>query len=357
MRTYFHTFQSQDGDTVKAFDKICEVQSDKATVEITSRFDGKIVHLHHTVGSIVKVGSALLDIATTSVVAATTATESKTTLHNAHAQSIDVNAVLSTDKVLTTPSVRKIAKENNVNLAIVPGTGPKGRILKEDILKFIKNRINVEAPVGNFLRPQETTEAPAAATLPITTVASVPIAVAAEDVRVPIRGVQRLMVKSMSAANQVKHLTLGEEVSFDKMRVLRQQLKGPLGKQGIKLSYMPLIIKATSLALAEYPMLNATVNAEVTEMIHHANHNIGVAMDTPKGLIVPVIKSVQNKSIADIARELNSLQEIAAKGAITEAHLSGGTFSISNIGASSMIAFLFSMFHKCNVDGGGVLCC
>ncbi len=107
----------------------------------------------------------------------------------------------------------------------------------------------------------------------------------------------------------MKHLTYCEEIQFNKFKVLRENLKGALQKQhGLKLSYMPLLIKATSLALVKFPMLNATVNSDVTEMIYHGQHNIGVAMDTPKGLIVPVIKGVQNKSIVDIAIELNQLQ-------------------------------------------------
>jgi len=99
------------------------------------------------------------------------------------------------------------------------------------------------------------------------------------------------------------------------------------------MSYMPIIIKACSLALKQYPQLNATVNAEATELTIHANHNIGIAMDTPKGLIVPVVKGVQDMSIIDIAAELNKLQEAAAKGTLTEAQLQGGTFSLSNIGS------------------------
>lgn len=109
----------------------------------------------------------------------------------------------------------------------------------------------------------------------------------------------------------MKHLTYCEEIQFNKFKLLRENLKGALQKQhGIKLSYMPLLIKATSLALVKFPMLNATVTSDVTEMIYHGQHNIGVAMDTPKGLIVPVIKGVQSKSVVDIAIELSQLQVI-----------------------------------------------
>lgn len=229
-------------------------------------------------------------------------------------------------KVLTTPSVRKIAKENKLDLSQVRGTGPKGRILKEDVLRFLKGE---SAPVAAKAASPAAPSAPVSAPVTVT---------AAADTVIPIRGVQRLMVKSMNAANAVQHLTLGEEVCFDKLRSLRAQLKPLLHKQhGVKLSYLPLVIKATSLALSQYPQLNASVNAEVTQIVQHASHNIGVAMDTPRGLLVPVIKNVQDKSIAQIAKELNELQEAATKGTITEAQLSGGTFSLSNIGECSCV--------------------
>lgn len=224
------------------------------------------------------------------------------------------------DKVLTTPAVRKIAKENNVNLSLVPGTGPKNRILKEDILNFVKDPSAAKSAAQSDSSSLSSSSSSSA--------------VAAEDTRVPIRGVQRLMVKSMTASLAVPHLTYCEEIAFDAMKSLREELKHVFAKQhDVKLSYMPLLLKATSLALKQFPNLNATVNVDCTEMIYHANHNIGVAMDTPKGLIVPVVKAIQNKSILEIAQELQSLQKMANNGTLTEAHLSGGTFSLSNIGS------------------------
>ncbi len=107
---------------------------------------------------------------------------------------------------------------------------------------------------------------------------------------------------------QVPHLTLGEEVIFDNLKRLRTELRPSFEQKGLKLSYMPLIIKATSMSLLQFPMLNASLNVDATELTYHASHNIGVAMDTPKGLIVPVIKNVQDKSITEIAKELADLQ-------------------------------------------------
>lgn len=166
----------------------------------------------------------------------------------------------------------------------------------------------------------------------------------------------------------MQHLTLGEEIVFDKMIALKKDLSTLLKSQNsgnAKISYLPLLIKAASLSLKRHPALNATVNKEATEMVLHHNHNIGVAMDTPKGLIVPVIERVQDKSIFEIASDLAKLQVFqmnssvltnllrefichisylssqadAISGNISEKQLRGGTFSLSNIGKLQFIFF------------------
>lgn len=322
----------KDGDKVKSFDRLCEVQSDKATVEITSRFDGIIAKIHHAEGAIVKVGEALVDIETNSSPSEKSVTNPKQSKDGGlatgnhakanHADHVPVTINNGNGKVFATPAVRKLAKENKIDLAVVTGTGPKHRVTKEDVLLFIQRGGKAASPVSVSEVRNE------AKHLSATNVSNI------EDQRVPIRGVQRLMVKSMNAAAQVQHLTYCEEIQFNKFKALRDNLKGSLQKHhGLKLSYMPLLIKATSLALTKFPMLNATVNADVTEMIYHGQHNIGVAMDTPKGLIVPVIKGVQQKSVIEVASELSLLQDAASKGTLTEAQLSGGTFTLSNIGS------------------------
>ena len=335
----------KEGDSIKSFDRICEVQSDKATVEITSRYDGKVAAIHHAEGSIVKVGSVLVDIHTaeTAQVKLANLGETQTPLlGTATAEPAVVpfsrDSRIAGDRAQATPAVRKIAKENGIDLNQVAGSGPRGRILKEDVMRLTSRRegsfsgVPVTAHESSQPQPQATAQA------------AVPARkvhhhhhhhqqALGEDIHVPIRGVQRLMVKSMIAALQVQHLTYCEEVVLDKMVVLRKDLK-EIGKaRNVKISYMPIMIKAASVALQQFPMLNATVSADVSETVHHAHHNIGVAMDTPRGLIVPVIKHVQSKSIFDIAAELASLQDMAKAGTITESHLQGGTFTLSNIGS------------------------
>jgi 2-oxoisovalerate dehydrogenase E2 component (dihydrolipoyl transacylase) len=332
----------KEGDKIKAFDRICEVQSDKATVEITSRYDGTVAKVHHKEGDIVNVGSALVDILTSGNVDApkpkieTTPTKAAASVVSAASASPPKTASITNDlshndKVKATPAVRKIAKENDIDLRTVLATGPAGRVLKEDILHHISGAANPRAghdqsqSFGASHSESTHTSKP--------TVKYVPHNILQEDRVVPIRGVARLMVKSMQAAQQVQHLTLMEEVVMDNMVTMRSDLKKLAESRGLKLSYMPFIIKAASLALEQYPMLNSTVNSEVTEVVYHASHNIGVAMDTPTGLVVPVIKNVQNKSIFDIAEEMSTLIEKGMTGKLGEADLTGGTFSLTNIGS------------------------
>lgn len=315
----------KEGDIVKSFDRICEVQSDKATVEITSRYNGKIFKVYHKEGDIVKVGKPLVEIevqeaATSIPLLSSKAKEQPIETHSKgnddvivkHSHSYD----FKNDKIMTTPAVRKLARENNIDLSTLNGSGPKGRILKEDLMRLTSKPFTYDKPT---IKTPEFT--------PDVKVSSL------TDTKVAIRGIQRLMVKSMEAANNVKHLTLGEEIVLDALVQIRKQLKPHAEKVGIRLSYLPFIIKATSLALLKYPRLNATVNADCTETIYHHRHNIGIAMDSPKGLLVPVLNDVQSKSIFEIAADLVRLQDLVSTGKITENYLQGGTFTLSNIGS------------------------
>lgn len=120
---------------------------------------------------------------------------------------------------------------------------------------------------------------------------------------------------------------------MDALIQLREQLKPAAEAQGLRLSYLPIIVKATSLALSKFPILNSSLSSDETELIYHADHNIGVAMDTPRGLLVPNVKAVQHKSIFEIAAEINALQAAGKKSGFSEAQLTGGTFTLSNIGS------------------------
>jgi len=324
----------KEGDVVKSFDKICEVQSDKATVEITSRYDGSILKLHHQVGDIMKVGHPIVDISNDSIVLdkldnqnkadspkpSNSNTNASYTTNNSNSNSTKFD---SNSTILTTPAVRKIAKENNIDLSKLQGTGPKGRITKEDVLSTISNGFVSSNQTMGYRTP----------TLENKSIPSPVISNSPNKGTVPIKGIQRMMYKSMTSSKQIPHLTLTDEIQMDNLIKARSELKSWTESKGIKLTYLPFFIKAASLALHKYPVVNSSISADEESIIYHENHNIGIAMDTPKGLLVPVIKSVQNKSVASIALELNQLQAIAAQGKLSEIHLSDVTFTLSNIGS------------------------
>ncbi len=317
------------GDDISQFDRVCEVQSDKATVEITSRYDGKVIKLNGEVGDMLAVGSSLLELEVEGKgehVEVSTATEEDAQLTVPHAEPSRMSgghgarsSGQTTGKVLTTPAVRKLAKENGIDLEEVQGTGAKGRVLKEDVLKLLGREV--------LSRPSQTEPE----VIPVFTEIARPKAAA--DRTEPIRGYSRLMVQSMNRSLTIPHFGYNDTMEIDGLADLRASLKPMAESAGIKLSYMPFMIKAASLAMLKYPVINSSLNPDQTEITYHASHNIGVAMDTDRGLVVPNIKDCQHKTIFEIAQDLNRLIEAGKSGGIATADLEGTTFSLSNIGA------------------------
>jgi 2-oxoisovalerate dehydrogenase E2 component (dihydrolipoyl transacylase) len=306
------------GDKIAQFDKVCEVQSDKATVEITSRYDGVVVTLEHEVGGMAKVGENLVVIDSEEVVEQTDEVKAPVTQPaDAPAPTASATAPAAAraagGKVLTSPAVRRIARENGLDLGLVTATGPGGRTLKADVLAHLAGGA-------------------AAASTPQPHAAAAPIAIG-EDVEVEIKGLQRIMVKSMTQAAKVPHFLYCDEVELDNLIQVRTMLKPQAEKSGVKLSYFPFIIKAASQALKTYPQLNAHANEDCSTVVHKAAHNIGFAMDTPRGLMVPNIKNVQSLSVLEIAFEIQRLIELGMDAKLGREDLSGGTFTLSNIGA------------------------
>ncbi|XP_049865929.1 lipoamide acyltransferase component of branched-chain alpha-keto acid dehydrogenase complex, mitochondrial [Pectinophora gossypiella] len=310
------------GDKVQQFDNICEVQSDKAAVTITSRYDGVVTKLYHDVNKTALVGQPLVDIETDGD------DEGSSSESDKEEQSKEVpkstNDTTSRVKILTTPSVRRIAAQYKVDLSTVKATGKNGRVMKEDLL----SHLNITSEKSNEIPDITTVQA---VSIPVTQ-AQAKIEVLFEDKVVPISGFTRAMVKSMTEAMKIPHFVFSDEYDVTKLVESREILKTMAQERGVKLTYMPLIIKAASLSLAAHPTLNSSLDSACENIIYKASHNIGVAMDTPNGLVVPVIKNVQNKTILEIARDLNSLQEKGSKGQLGLNDLTGGTFTISNIG-------------------------
>ncbi|CAL1280447.1 unnamed protein product [Larinioides sclopetarius] len=315
----------KEGDKVNQFDSICEVQSDKASVTITSRFDGHIKKLYYEVDDTAKVGLPLVDIELFEEDSSSSDEQVDQVQDQlaAPAGGAQSEFFKLADKVLTTPAVRKIAAENNIKLIEVLGTGKDGRILKEDVYAYLEKRKLKEVEGITTLPPVESPKMPA---LDIT----VPVG---KDRTEPIKGYKKAMVKTMTKSLSIPCFSYCDEIDLTNLVQMKEKFKSIAEEKGIKISFMPFFIKAASLALMEYPIINASVDEKCENLFYKSSHNIGIAMDTPQGLLVPNIKNVQNLSILQVASELNRLHDLGRKGSLNANDLSGGTFSLSNIGA------------------------
>jgi len=141
------------------------------------------------------------------------------------------------------------------------------------------------------------------------------------------------MIKSMNESRSIPHFGYRDEIDVTELTNFRNLFRKEAETRGFKFSYLPLFIKAASLALSKFPILNSSLCNDQTEIMYHIDHNIGIAMDTPRGLLVPSIKQCQNKSIFEIAQELTALQQLGAADKLGEEHLKGTTFTLSNIGS------------------------
>lgn len=223
--------------------------------------------------------------------------------------------------------MRGLLKELNVNILDVQGTGKDGRVLKEDVQKFAAMRDHGTAVKQQSSKTSSTSTAPrptAGVDTPQT-----------EDV-VSLTPIQSQMFKTMTKSLSIPQFLFTDELNVSTLSTLRKKLANDRNNPQ-KVTYLPFIIKAVSLALEQYPVLNARIEIsdELTakpKLIYRTNHNIGIAMDTPQGLIVPNIKNVGARSILDIASEVTRLSKLGQEGKLTPADLSGGTITVSNIG-------------------------
>ncbi|EDV23485.1 uncharacterized protein TRIADDRAFT_28052, partial [Trichoplax adhaerens] len=298
------------GDPVAQFDNVCEVQSDKASVTITSRYDGIVTKLYYEVDDIANVGTPLIDIELND-----DAADSEGIQSTPEQQDSTPKEATQSRKVLATPAVRKIAMENKIDLAKVPATGKDGRVLKEDMLRYLEQpqaseTVKEPAPISSKPTPKQS---------PID-----------DGVPVPIRGIRKAMVKTMTESLKVPQFGYCDEISMNALSDLiakwKQSGSTPIGM-------MPFFIKAASLALKEFPILNSSVDENCENIIYKSSHNVGFAMDSEQGLIVPNIKNVQELSLVDVSLEFSRLRELGMAGKLGVDDLSGGTFTLSNIGS------------------------
>ncbi|ANG64760.1 dihydrolipoamide acetyltransferase [Marinobacterium aestuarii] len=326
----------KEGDLIEEDQPVADVMTDKALVQIPAPRAGRVTRLYYAQGEMAKMHSPLFAIMPSYTHSTTTAAPAAAPVAapaKKPASSIKAPAAAACQaavpqasasrpggKVLAGPAVRRVAREYGLDLAQVPGSGKDGRILKEDVQRY---RASLEqAPKG-------------AATAAVSTEPSVAAVATEKSVRIePIRGIQAAMAKRMvEAVSSIPHFTYGDEVDMSALLQLRGQLKLKAEQQGVRLTLMPFIMKAMALAVQSFPILNARVNDDCTELHYLPSCNIGMAVDSKIGLLVPNVKGVERLSILDIAREVQRLTDAARTGKLRQDDLQGGTISISNIGA------------------------
>lgn len=230
--------------------------------------------------------------------------------------------------VLATPSVRKLAREKGVNIAEVNGTGKNGRITREDVLGF----------TGAAPAAAQGAEAAAPASAPAAK-AAVQAGPGVEE-RVPFKGIRKAIANAMvKSVYTAPHVTLMDEVDVSALVALRSRSKPVAEKKGVKLTYLPFIVKALVAACREFPALNAMIDEAANEIVYKKYYNIGIATDTDNGLLVPVVFDADRKNIWTIANEIRDLATRGREGKLAPNEMKGGTISITNIGSAGGMFF------------------
>jgi pyruvate dehydrogenase E2 component (dihydrolipoamide acetyltransferase) len=326
------------GDVVALDQPLCEITTDKASLEISSPKSGVIRKLYGEPGDIIQVHTPLVEIELGAEGASTASAPvavpepavpapaaAKAPEPAPAAPAASDPATRSVTKA--TPAVRRHARERDIDLARVPGTGPGGRITHSDLDAFATPR-PAAAPITTA------PPTPAAAPLPIAPVALPQVQPSGTETRTKIVGIRRKIAERMVAAKRsAPHFTYVEEIDCTELVRVRKRLKPMAAARGIKLTYMPFFAKACSVAFRDFPNVNAWMDEANNELIVKGDHHIGVSCDTPNGLMVPVVKNVEQKSILHIAAEMQDLFARTRVGQAQRDELMGSTFTMTSVGS------------------------
>ncbi|PWK05406.1 dihydrolipoamide acetyltransferase family protein [Tumebacillus permanentifrigoris] len=338
------------GDTVREFEPIVEVQTDKALVELPAPTSGTVLEIKAQAGSLAFVGDVIIvfgekgaEALDASATGAQTGAAVETLSPKgtspaqppvAQGEQLDLRT-LPAGRVLATPATRKLARDLGVDLKLVTGTGKAGRVTKEDVRQFHQG--DTQAPPSPPVAATHSSDAAPAATPAAPTRAAVPtpapVIPSADDERVPLRGLRRTIANRMvQSAFTAPHVTAFDDVDMTELMAYRKQANALLAERGIKLTFLPFILKALTSALKAYPYLNAHMDDAAGEIVLKKDYHLGIAVDTPDGLLVPVLKHVDRKSILDIASEIKVLVDKTQARTLDVSEMRGGTFTISNMG-------------------------
>jgi pyruvate dehydrogenase E2 component (dihydrolipoamide acetyltransferase) len=345
------------GDAIKAEDSLVTLESDKATMEVPAPFAGVVKELRIKVGDKVSQGMPILTVETNEgaasaakpAAAAPAASAPAAPVNSASAQAAPSHAganaavaaqapapaaapaappsLAPVDEAAfahahASPSVRRFARELGVELGKVKGSGPKSRVLKEDVQAFVKSAL--AQPAG----------APAGAAG--LSVLPMPVVDFAKFGAIETK--PRARIKKISGANlhrnwvSIPHVTQNDEADVTELEAFRKQLALEHQKQGVRITMLAFLIKASVAALKRYPQFNASLSADGENLVLKQYYHIGVAVDTPNGLVVPVIKDSDKKGIVQLAKELGDVSAKAREGKLSPTDMQGGSFSISSLG-------------------------
>jgi pyruvate dehydrogenase E2 component (dihydrolipoamide acetyltransferase) len=337
------------GDAVNQDQPLAEVMTDKATVEIPSPTKGTVKELKVKPGDVIKVGAVMLVIETGGAMAAAPAPSSSASKGEAPAAAPkaataapapaakssngvgsnghgDVHPPVAASHVLASPGTRRLARESGVDINTLKGTGPIGRVTRDDVAKGggagggletyssgspAKGAPGMSIPRAAYQGPQ-----------------------GALEERVPMRGIRRKIAEKMQLSKHIiPHFSLMDEANVTALVELREGLKAKAEKSGVKVTYLPFLMKAMIATMREFPKFNASIDDAAEEIVYKKYFNIGFAADTDNGLVVPVIKNADQKSILEISKEIVELSGKARANKLAPDDMKGGTISITNIGS------------------------
>jgi pyruvate dehydrogenase E2 component (dihydrolipoamide acetyltransferase) len=328
----------KEGDKVKLDQPLVEVMTDKATVELPSPRPGTIVKIHFQDGQICPVGQILVTIDEEAGAKAQPPAAPPSHGHGGHAPAPApapvaaapapaiqvVDATASRARVLATPATRRLARQLGVELGRVPPTGKHGRVTTADVQGFKGNGSAASAAHDE----PHTGPATARAAFP-------PIAIAntGNEERIPLRGMRKRISESMTRSTQTAaHFTYVEEVDMTELVLVRDRGKARAAERGVKLNYLPFIVKAVVSGLKKWPQLNASLDETTQEIVRKKYYHVGIAAQGPHGLVVSVVRDADKRSIFDLSREIDRLGEAVRTGTATRDELVGSTFTISSLG-------------------------
>jgi pyruvate dehydrogenase E2 component (dihydrolipoamide acetyltransferase) len=321
------------GDRVTAEQTLISLETDKATVDVPTPYAGVIKEVKVKVGDKVSEGNLIVTLEASGETAATAASAAPAQVATAPvapaptAKPAPVAAQVATTPTVTSssgtahasPSIRRFARELGVNLPQVSGSGEKGRVTKDDVQNFVKKSLAQPSGGGGGLQVLE-----------------MPVVDFAKYGAIELKALSR--IKKISGANlhrnwvTIPHVTQFEEADISEMEAFRKELGDEYAKQNIKISPLAFIIKAVAISLKHFPDFNASLDASGENLVLKKYIHIGVAVDTPDGLVVPVLRDVDQKGIVQIAKELGEVSARAREKKVPAAEMQGGCFTISSLG-------------------------